>query len=39
MQLERITIQGFTSIREAVVEMRPLNILIGADRLTKLESL
>ncbi len=31
MQLERITIQGFKSIREAVVEMRPLNILIGAN--------
>jgi predicted ATPase len=30
-QLDRMTIKGFKSIREADIELRPLNVLIGAN--------
>src|SRR5438128_1318236 len=31
MRLDRITIEGFKSIREMELELRPLNVLIGAN--------
>ena len=33
--VEKITIQGFKSICDAEVELRPVNVLIGANRSGK----